>query len=168
MNSLLVEREAILPARGHDSHDRSATPVGQLIGAFIADMARMAADPAPFHLMPRLRRIQRLPQIGILDRLLRCRLPAALLPAVYPFADALLHILAVGMQYDIAGPRQRAQCLDDRHQFHAVIRGIALAAANFLLMLAGFKPGAPAARAGIALAGAVSKNFNLVHTHSCD
>ena len=50
---------------------------------------------------------------------------------------------------------QRLQRGDRRHQFHAVVGGVRLAALEFLLVLAVSQDRAPAARTGIARAGAV-------------
>src|SRR5882757_10655840 len=70
----------------------------QLIGAFVDGVAGVALDPMPAHLMLVQRRIQPLPQIDILDRLLVRGTPAVLLPAMDPAGDALTHVLAVGVE----------------------------------------------------------------------
>ena len=54
---------------------------------------RVALDPVPFELVRRARRVEPLPQIDILDRLLVGGLPAVLLPAVDPLGDAVPHVL---------------------------------------------------------------------------
>src|SRR5450830_892958 len=70
--------------------------IGQLIGPLVTRMAIVAAHPAPFHFMDGLGRIEGLPQVDAFHRCLGRRFPAARLPAVDPFADALLHVLAIG------------------------------------------------------------------------
>src|SRR4029077_14882194 len=75
----------------------------QLIGALVLLMAGGALDPVPAHLMRLQRRVEALPQLGILDRLLVAGAPAVLLPAMNPPRDALAHILAVGGEVDHAG-----------------------------------------------------------------
>ena len=55
----------------------------------------------------------------------------------------------------VAGPLQRLQRADHGGEFHAVVGGLGLAAAEFLLAAVELQQRAPAARTGIALAGAV-------------
>ena len=69
--------------------------------------------------------------------------------------DAVAQILAVGVQIDPARPLQRFERGDRRHQLHAVVGGVRLAAFELLLVIAEGQDRAPAARAGIARAGAV-------------
>src|SRR3546814_12192204 len=64
------------------------------------------------------------------------RTPAIFLPAENPLRYTILHIIAVGRHNDMAGAGEGAQSLDRRHQFHAVVGGIAFAAGQFLFMLA--------------------------------
>ena len=110
--------------------------------------------------MPLGRLIQRLPEIDILHRLLVGGLPAIALPAMHPALDAVFHILAVGMQIDLAGTVERVQCLDGRRQLHLVIGGQRLAALELLAVLPELQNGAPAAGAGISGTGPVSMNDN--------
>src|SRR5690554_4643040 len=60
------------------------------------------------------------------------------------------------------GILQGLQAADGRHQLHAVIGGLRLAAEQGLLIFAQTKQYAPAARAGIALAGAVGKYLDYM------
>jgi hypothetical protein len=57
-------------------------------------VAGMALDPVPGNLVAFDRLVQRLPQLGVLHRLLVGGLPAVPLPAVNPAGDAVLHIFA--------------------------------------------------------------------------
>src|SRR2546421_368382 len=63
----------------------------------------VALDPVPAHLMLVQRGIQPLPKIDVLDRLFIRGAPAVLFPTVDPAGDALPHILAVGVEIDLAG-----------------------------------------------------------------
>ena len=58
----------------------------------------MAAHPQPFDGMPLCELIELFPQIVIFYRFLVGGAPIALFPGMYPFADALLHILGIGVQ----------------------------------------------------------------------
>src|SRR6202790_2446157 len=53
---------------------------GQLVGPFVEVMARMAPDPVPAHLMVRDRRIEPLPEVDVLDRLVVGGAPAVAFP----------------------------------------------------------------------------------------
>src|ERR1700733_1615893 len=115
----------------------------------------MALDPVPAHLVRLWRFVEALPQLRVLDRLLVGGAPAVLFPAVDPAGDALTDILAVGVEVDRTGFFERLQRRDRRHQFHAVVGGVGLAALHLFLDVAEFENGAPAARARITRAGAV-------------
>ena len=65
---------------------------GERVDALILGMAAVALDPMPFDPV-RLGRVeQRLPQLGILDRLPVRRAPAVLAPAVDPLGDPVADI----------------------------------------------------------------------------
>src|SRR5581483_7668491 len=137
--------------------DRGA---GERVGAFVLGMAGMAAHPVPGDPVRRSGAVEALPQIEILDRLLVRGAPAARLPAGQPAGDAVAHILAVGVERHPARPRQRLQPGDRRRQLHAVVGGRRLAAGQILLDPAIAQDRRPAARAGIAAAGAVGEDFD--------
>src|SRR3990167_9972004 len=118
----------------------------------------MALAPKSLHPVPPTFLNQSLPQIGVRDRLFRRGLPAVFLPAEYPFGDAVANIYAVGGQLDVAAALQRGERLDRGHQFHAVVRRIGLAPRQGFYDVAPAQHGAPATRAGIALARAVGGN----------
>src|SRR3546814_9336574 len=86
------------------------------------------------------------------------RTPAIFLPAENPLRYTILHIIAVGRHNDMAGAGEGAQSLDRRHQFHAVVGGIAFAAGQFLFMLAITDDCPPTATARIALPGPIGEN----------
>ena len=100
----------------------------QFVGALVFRVAGMALDPVQRHFMALLRRLQRLPQLHILDRLVIGGFPALLFPAENPLGDAILDIGAVGIEIDFAGTFQRVERRDGRQQLHAVVGGISLAA----------------------------------------
>jgi hypothetical protein len=118
----------------------------------------VALDPDPFDLVLRGEAIEFAPQVLVLHRILAGGFPAAPLPAVDPFADALLHILRIGMHLRRHRLLQGAQGLDHGRHFHAVV-GRRLAAEQFPFGFALAQDRAPAARAGIAAAGAVGEDF---------
>ena len=112
------------------------------------------------------RRVEALPQLGVLHRLFVGGLPAVLLPAVNPFADAVLHVDGVDVHLDRAGPLQAFQCHDGRHQLHAVVGGQRLAARQFLARAVVIEDDAPAARTRISRTGAIGMDDNLVRRHA--
>jgi hypothetical protein len=117
--------------------------------------------------MRRARRVEALPQLDILHRLLVGGAPAVLLPAVDPLGDAVAHVDAIGEEAHPARPLQRLQPLDGRHQLHAVVGGGRVAAGEFALAIADTKDRPPAARSGISAARAVGEDLDLrVLAHS--
>src|SRR5690242_7631628 len=82
---------------------------GKLVGALVLVMAGMALDPVPANLVRLQGFVEPLPQLGVLHRLLVGGAPAISLPAVNPTGDALPHILAVGVEIDLARLFQRFQ-----------------------------------------------------------
>src|SRR6202171_2428360 len=139
------------------SRHREAIP-RQLIGALVGVVAGVALDPMPAHLMLVQRCVEALPQVDVLDRLFVRGAPAVLLPAIDPAGDALTHILAVGVEIDRAGLFEGFQRRDRRHQLHAVVGGVRLAALQFLFDVAEFQDRTPAAGAGIARTSAIGVN----------
>ncbi len=112
--------------------------------------------------------LEALPQIGVLDRLLRRGLPAVLLPAVDPVGDAVLQIGRIGHHGEGAGALQGLQRGDRGHQLHAVVGGLGRATGKLARFdqggpVAGLEHHAPAAGAGIAGAGAVGIGEQLGH-----
>jgi hypothetical protein len=131
----------------------------QLVGALVLGMSGVALDPDPFDRVLRGQAVQFAPQVLVLHRLLARRLPAAPLPAVDPLADALLHVLRIGVHPRRHRALQGAQGLDHGGHFHAVVGSDLLAAEQFPFGIALAQDCAPAAGAGIAAAGAVGKDF---------
>jgi CRP-like cAMP-binding protein len=109
--------------------------VGQRIRPFVARIAGVPLDPAPFDLVSAFRHqlVELLPKFDVLDRLFGRRAPALGLPAADPFSDAHAHVLAVQVERDLARALERAQPFDDRLQFHAVVGGVEFAAEKLLL-----------------------------------
>jgi hypothetical protein len=106
--------------------DQLYAAIRQTVGPLIIHMAGMAFDPMPRNVVFALmcKRIQLLPQVGILHGLLGCRSPAAGFPAMNPFGDALAHVLAVQVQGHIARAFKSTQSLYHRHLFHPVVGGV--------------------------------------------
>src|SRR5690606_7129639 len=107
------------------------------------------------------------PKVGVLDRLLVGGAPIAPLPVGQPLRHALLHILGIRVHHHVARPLERLQRLDDGQQFHAIVGGVGLAAEKRLLVATLAQQRAPAAPAGVSLAGAVGPDFNRITAHDC-
>src|SRR5579871_5846281 len=115
----------------------------------------MAAHPDELDLMRLERRGEALPEIHVLHRLLAGRAPVPPLPVVDPGGDAVAHVAAVGVETDTAGPGQRLERHDRRHQLHAVVGGAGFETRELALLPAVAQDRAPTAGPGIAAAGAV-------------
>ena len=115
--------------------------------------------------MLRQRRVEAPPQIGVLDRRLVGGAPAVALPFVDPAHDAVAQVLAVGVDVDQAGPLERFERRNRRHQLHAVVGGVGLAAPHLFDMIAEGEDRAPTARPRIAGAGAVGVNDDVRFAH---
>src|SRR5207244_2214994 len=74
----------------------------ELIHPLVLHVTVMAPHPVPSHLMAALRFVQGLPKVRVLHRFLVRGFPAFALPAVDPFRDAFLDVLAVGGYADAA------------------------------------------------------------------
>src|SRR5947209_8203297 len=120
----------------------------------------MAFHPAPSDLMLARRLVEPAPEVLVLDRLPVRRLPAVALPSLQPKRDALAQVLRIGVQIDAARTLQRFERRNRGEQLHAVVGGQRLAARQFFQLIAEFENGAPAARAGIARAGAVGPDLD--------
>src|SRR5262249_15559732 len=124
-------------------------------------MSGMAAQPVPPHATPPRERVEALPEIDVLDRLLVGGAPAVALPLIDPRHDAVAQILAVGVDVDEAGALERLERGDRRHQLHAVVGGVGLATLQLLDVIAEGEDRAPAAGTGIARAGAVGMDDDV-------
>ena len=115
--------------------------------------------------MLRAKRVQQLPQVDIFHWLLVGGAPSVALPAVQPSRDSVAQVLAIGVNIDEARPLERRERRDCGHELHAVVGGVRLAALELLHVLASRENGAPAARAGIAGAGAVGVDDDVRLAH---
>jgi hypothetical protein len=132
-----------------------------LVGAFIHRMPGVTLDPVPADVVLAERCIEPFPEIHVLHRLLVGGPPAVAFPAVDPLRDAVMHIFAVGVQFDRAWLLQCLERGNRRHQLHAVVGGMSLAAAQLLLVIAKGQDRAPAARTRIARAGAIGVDYDV-------
>ncbi len=107
--------------------------------------------------------IKRAPKISILDRFFGRRAPAIAFPSGQPAGNALLNIVGVGIQFDLAGRLEGVQSFYGGGQLHAVIRGVDLTTVEFTLGVVGCQQGAPTARSWIASAGAVGVYNYMLH-----
>jgi tetratricopeptide (TPR) repeat protein len=135
--------------------DRIDAAIGERVGALIADVARVALHPVPANPMLRREHVQLAPQLGILHRLPIARAPAVALPGVNPALDAVLDVLRIGVELDVALAAQRFERANDRGELHPVVRGIGLAAEQLLFATSEREQRTPAAGTRIALACAV-------------
>ena len=122
----------------------------------------MPLDPVPRHLMAGNLGIELAPEILIEHRLAVGLAPISPAPAVDPLVDALHHVLRIHVQIDATWALERAQRLKDSHHFHSVVGRLQLAAVQGLFRMTRTHQCAPAARAGIALAGTVGPDFNVI------
>src|SRR5262245_58466398 len=74
--------------------------VHQPVGALVQGVPGMAAHPMPAHAVSRHGRLEPLPEIDVLDRLLVGGAPAVALPLFDPRHDAVAQLLAVGVDVD--------------------------------------------------------------------
>src|SRR5512135_101153 len=129
-------------------------------------MAGVTLDPMPFDLVAAGQPVQFLPQIDVLHRLALRGLPTALLPAVDPLADALLHILGIGVHAGPHRPFEGRQRPDHGGQFHPVVGGPGFTATHLLLVPLRPQNRTPAAGTRVAAAGAVGVNLHVIHFKS--
>ena len=109
--------------------------VGQRVGAFVAGVAVVAAHPVPVHVVLRRQSVQALPQSTFFTGFLSAvRQPRCFQPWIQ-VGDAVLHVLAVGVERHLAAALSAGQRLDHRGEFHAVVGGGALAAEQLLLVV---------------------------------
>src|SRR5712691_3604756 len=123
-------------------------------------MPGVALDPVPGDAVRPGETIELLPQVHVLLRFLVGGAPAAALPVRQPFADALLHVLRIGVDLDPARGLERFERADDRRELHAIVGRLPLAAEQLPLLTAHLQNGAPASRPGVALASTVRIDTN--------
>src|SRR5688572_28022777 len=142
--------------------------VGEPVRPLVLDMAGVAFYPVPFYVVHGGKLVELLPEIDVLHRLLVGGAPAATLPLPDPLRDAFLHVLGVGVQAHAAGALERLQRADHRGELHAVVGGVRFPAPQLLLRAARAQQHAPAARTGVAPAGAVAVDLHHIVSHgSC-
>ena len=106
-----------------------------------------------------------LPEVGVQGGGFVCFPPAILPPLDRPtLFDRVADILRIAAKRDGAGFFQALQRADHRHQLHAVVGGVRVAPADFFFYAVEAQDSPPSAGAGIALAGAVRKDFYVFHS----
>ena len=131
-------------------------PGRQYVGQLVVGDTRVALHPEPLDLVPRAGRLEPLPEVDVLHRLLRRGHPAVALPAEHPLGDAAADVGAVGVEVHHHRSGERLQRHDRRGQLHPVVAGLAgLATAHLadVLTLAQHRP--PSAGPGVGFASAV-------------
>src|SRR5262249_53451409 len=129
---------------------------GEAIRALVEGHAGVARHLVPRDLVALGLGEQALPEIAVLDGLLLRVPPAVGAPALVPtIAEAVDEIGAVAVQRDEATAGHGAQALEGGAELHALVGGGGLAAGDLALGAAVDDDGAPAARPGVAQAGAV-------------
>ena len=131
-------------------------------------MAGVALQPVVGDFMLLALGQQRGPQIRVQGGGFVCFLPAAGAPPPGPaLLQAVDDVLAVAVQVNGAGLLELAQRLQQGGHLHSVVGRVGLAAGKLLLvhLLRRAEPQdrAPAARAGVAAAGTIGINFNMLH-----
>ena len=139
--------------------------IGKAVGALVAGMTGMAFYPLPLDFVLFGQSVQDLPQIGIFDGFLVSSAPAIAFPVVNPLADAFLHVLRIGKNVCGARLLERFKGANDGGKFHAVVGGVRFTAPKFFFDCARLQECAPAARAGVATAAAVSVDGDCFIDH---
>src|SRR5579863_845946 len=147
---------ASLPFPKKRLHPFASEPVGPLVFR----MARMAAHPDPLDAVARLRRLQLLPEIDVLYRLVVRGAPAARFPAWQPLPNSISQVSAVGVKTHDGRLLERFQRTNRRRHFHPVVGGHGFAAHQLPLMLVPAHQHAPAAGTGIPAAGPIGEDID--------
>src|SRR5437868_11721752 len=122
----------------------------------------------PLYLMLRRELVQPAPEILVFYRLLVSGLPALAFPGMDPLGDALLHVLRIGVDPDLARPLQRLKRADHRHQLHAVVGRRRFAATALFLLVFITKNKTPSPGPGIPAARAIGEDLHDFTAHdSC-
>src|ERR1700688_3641181 len=130
-------------------------------GAFVERMAGVTAQPVPMDFVALHRRVEVLPHIDVATRLLVGGAPAIAFPAVDPFGDAAVQILAVGMKLDDARTFELLELRDGGGELHAIGRRMRLGALELALVPVPGQHRGPAAVPGVSRAGAVGVNDHV-------
>ena len=124
---------------------------GERVDPFVELDSIVALDENPLDLVARNFDEQLLPELAILDGLLRGVAPAVRLPRGQPpLGEAVHHVAGIKVDLHPAASGQRAKPFDDAHQLHPVVRRVALAAAQLALSGAHDEQRGPAAGSWIA------------------
>src|SRR6185295_16589764 len=141
--------------------------VRELVAALVLDVAVVPAHPVPAYVVLLGQLVELCPEVGVLDRLLRRRLPARAFPFGEPRLHAVPEILGVGGEVDLARLLQCPERLDRRGHLHAVVGGRRVTAADLAPVRPGDQDRPPAAGAGVSGAGAVGEDGDSLHRGTC-
>lgn len=136
--------------------------VGELVGHFVAGVAGVAFDPLPVDGVAARKLVEFLPEVAVLHWFFLRGFPAVFFPLVNPAGDAVFDVVGVG------GDAQGVRAFDgfegfyDGGEFHAVVGGVGFGAAEGFFVAAVAHEDAPAADAGVAFAGTVGVDVDVV------
>lgn len=119
----------------------------------------MPTHPQPIDLMRLCCGLKALPEVGIDDGFAVGFFPAALLPAMYPFLDAFLDILAVCIKRHRAGAVEAFERNNRAHKLHAVVGGLLVPAKQLFLAITIAENRTPTAGAWIARTRAICVDY---------
>lgn len=100
----------------------------QLVAPFILRMSVVSFHPDKSHLMGCFCLQKPFPEIRVLHWLFLAVDPVFLQPGINPVLVKGIHqIFGIGIQFHLAGPVQRFQSHNGRHQLHTVVGGFLIA-----------------------------------------
>lgn len=104
---------------------------GELVAAFVFRVPAMSLDVVEADFVNVLQAVQFLPKIGILDldpfgTIFAA--PSVLFPVSHPFLESFEHVLAIGIEADMARTAEHFQAFDHGPKLHAIIGGFSFRA----------------------------------------
>src|SRR5690606_30123826 len=133
---------------------------GQFVSNLVLFVAVVPAHPTPLDSVASGRGFEPDPEVDVRDGLTTVRIePALFLPALNPLGHALLNVLRVGGEDDLARTLQGLERDDRAHELHAVVGGLELAAGESLCHAIEAEEDAPAAWPWVARDGAVGEDL---------
>ena len=137
------------------------------ITALILGVTLMSLHPYKLYFVGFQQGEKGLPQIDVERRFFIRLAPSVHLPTVYPsLGYGINDVFGVACQADVARLLERRQTAYNGGQFHSVVGGFQLAAAQFLFVSVKTQYGAPSTFAGITGTSSVRKQFYKFHAVS--